>query len=524
MKRGVWIVLGLVLLLRLPFLNQAIQGDDVKYIALAQHAQIDPLHPKHTPYVFEGKVVDMRGHPHPPLNAWVLGGLLALVGDVYEVPYHAAYIVFSVIAALAMWSLALRFSSRPLLATLLFLATPAFVVNGGSLESDLPFLAFWLAAVALFVRAADRRSLAILMAACLTMALAALAAYQAVVLVPVLAACLWFHQRRWRWGWLALATPPLVLAAWQVWERASTGALPAAVLAGYFQTYDLQSLANKLRNAGALTVHSAWLVFPGLVLAAFRRWWPVAVAAAAAGFFLDAHPLFWVSFGTGVLLIASLCKPDFLRAWALLFFAAALAMFFAGSARYLLPMAAPVALLVTEQLRDRPRWLAAGFALQLALSLALAAVNYQHWDGYRLAARALAGDAARGRVWTNGEWGLRFYLEAEGALPIQEGQAVQPGEIVVSSELAYPISYTTGGGRLTRMAEWEIGSPLPLRLIGLGARSGWSTASFGLRPFDVFTGVIDRVRAGVVVAQEPKLTWLPMNAPEAESQIASGIY
>lgn len=66
MKRGAWIVLGLVLLLRLPFLNQAIQGDDVKYIALAQHAQIEPLHPKNTPYVFEGKVVDMRGHPHPP--------------------------------------------------------------------------------------------------------------------------------------------------------------------------------------------------------------------------------------------------------------------------------------------------------------------------------------------------------------------------------------------------------------------------------------------------------------------------
>ena len=58
--------------------------------------------------------------------------------------------VFSLIAAWAMWSLARRFSPQPLWATLLFMAVPAFVVNGNSLETDLPFLAFWMAAVALF--------------------------------------------------------------------------------------------------------------------------------------------------------------------------------------------------------------------------------------------------------------------------------------------------------------------------------------------------------------------------------------
>ena len=52
-----------------------------------------------------------------------------------------SYILFSVIAALAMWSLARRFCGKPFLATLLFIAVPAFVVNGNSLEADLPFLA-----------------------------------------------------------------------------------------------------------------------------------------------------------------------------------------------------------------------------------------------------------------------------------------------------------------------------------------------------------------------------------------------
>ena len=93
------LVLFCVLALRLPFLNQAIQGDDVYYLYGAEHAQIDPAHPNHARYVFIGETVDMRGHPHPPFDAWFLGGLLAAIGGIREVPFHAAYIVFSLIAA-----------------------------------------------------------------------------------------------------------------------------------------------------------------------------------------------------------------------------------------------------------------------------------------------------------------------------------------------------------------------------------------------------------------------------------------
>ena len=118
---GLAIVVAVVLLIRLPFLNQAIQGDDVYYLAGAEHAQIDPLHPNDVRYVFLGDAVDLRGFPHPPFNAWFLGLLLALVGDIREVPFHTAYILFSLVAALSMWSLARRFSPHPLWAALLFL-------------------------------------------------------------------------------------------------------------------------------------------------------------------------------------------------------------------------------------------------------------------------------------------------------------------------------------------------------------------------------------------------------------------
>ena len=521
MLRQILLIAALVLLIRLPFLNQPIQGDDVKYLAMAQHAQIDPLHPTHIAYAFQGQMVRMQGYPHPPLNAWVLAALLAFFGDVYEVPFHAAYIVFSLIAAFSMLALARRFSCAPVWATMLFIATPAFVINGTSFESDLPFLAFWMLGFALFVTAVDRRSVLIMAASAVGLSFASMAAYQAIVAAPILAYYLWERDRAWRPGWLGVLATPVVVVLFQLYEKQSSGTIPATVLAGYFQTYGLQQIANKLKNAAALTVHTGWIVFPLLAAVAFRKRWIFGVVAGIAGIFVDANPLFWVSFGVGVMVLASCIerRPEFLKAWVLIFFAGALVIFFAGSARYLLPMAAPVVLLAVRDLR----WVRPAFVLQLALSLALALVNYQHWDGYRQFVNGLHEQIVGRRTWINGEW-TQFYVESEGGLPVMLGQALMPGELVISSDLGYPVAVTTGGGQLVTLAEREITPALPFRLIALGSKSGYSTASAGFRPFDISTQPIDRVRAQVVVERKPTQSYLTMNAPEAENQIVSGLF
>jgi len=538
MRARVLIVVLVVLALRLPFLNQAVQGDDYYFLAGAMHAQIDPLHPTHGRYVFLGGEVDMRGHPHPPLNMWFLGALLAVVGDIHEVPFHTAYILFSLIAALAMLALAERFTRSPLLATLLFLAVPAFFVNGSSFESDLPFLAMWMATAALYVRAVDKSSVSTLAAAAVTFGLAALSAYQAVVLVPILGLYLWLHRRTWIPGWTVLGAPFVVLGGWQLFELLTGGALPAGVLAGYFEGYGFQALDSKLASATALIVHTGWLVFPALAWLAFGRirvwwWFAIGIASAIGAVVADPNPLFWISFATGLLVLVAcvsglLRRPDgdelFLFAWLLVFFAAAVALFFAGSARYLLPIAAPVAMLVADRLHSHPRWLAAGLAFQFAISLGLAVMNYQHWDGYRRFVAGLSDQIAARRAWINGEWGLRFYGEAAGALPLRESQPVRPDEMVLTSPIAYPVTFTTGGGALTPLAQTAITSLVPLRIIGEGVQSAFSTVTLGFRPFDIGFGPIDTPRAEIVVERAPTLEWLEMGSEEAGSQIVSGIY
>jgi len=516
--RDLLIIAGLVLALRLPFLTQPIQGDDIYYLEGAQYAQTNPAHPHRAQYLFQGRMVDMSGHPHPPLNAFVLSGLLAVLGEVREVPFHAVYAGFSLLAAIGMYFLSRRFCERPLIATMLFCVVPAFVVNGNSLESDLPFLAFWMLGMAAFVEALERESVGWLMLAALPLGLAGMAAYQSVVAIPIL----WFliGRRRpvWWTAYLVALTPALVAVVYNVLESSGGKAPPLAVTAGYFKEYGLQQLAPKLRNAKALMGHLGWMVFPLLPIVAFRSWWLLGALLWAA---FEWNPLYLVGVASAIGILTQESRR--FGWWPHLFFAASLALFFAGSARYLLPMAAPVVWLVVKQLQERPRWLYAGFVCNLMLGLALAFTNYQHWDGYRQFVAGHRAEIQGSRVWVNGEWS-RFYAESIGALPLALGQAVRPGDMVLTSELGFPFAITVGGGQLVSVATMEIVPTLPLRLIGLQSRSGYSDASAGLLPFDLRGGVLDRIRLERVIERKPTMSYLPMGAPGAEQHILSGVY
>jgi hypothetical protein len=502
------LIAAIVLALRLPFLHQAIQGDDLYYLYGAEHAQIEPLHPDHAKYLFDGDLVEMRGHSHPPLNSWILGALLWACGDVREVPFHLAYSIFSIVAALAMFSLARRFCDYPFLATLLFVAVPAFVVNGNSLESDLPFLALWMLAVAWLVKGVEESSAWPLVGSALAAGIASIDAYQAVFIVPILAFYLWQKKTRSVLAWCAIFGAPVAIGAWQIYGRATSGAMPASVLWDYMQKYGWQVLTQKMKNTAALIVHSAWMISP-LLIRGSRIHWVLGAIAALGGAFYDPNPMFWASLGLGIVVLSSCFGRGFLEAWVLIFFAGALIVFFAGSARYLLPIAAPLAILAAN--RCSTRMIAIGFAVQMTLSLGLTIVNYQTWGEYRQFAISLAPEAAQTRVWVDKDWGLRYYLESEGALAVPRGQTFSVGDVVVSSK-PHPEGQ--------RIASLEIRPSIPLRLTSVNGKSAYSLASTGLWPFEISSAPVDRVAAYLISERKAELSWV---TPSDRQQVLRGL-
>lgn len=526
MPRAVLILIAFIALIRLPFLNQPFQLDDYYYLKAAKHALEDPLHPHHAKYVFLGIEFDMRGHPHPPGNAWILALLLTVLGSAKEIPLHLAWIVFTAGAVWATYSIARRMCpDRALDVTLLASSVPVFNTAGNSLFTDLPFICFWTSAIAFGLEAGERRSRAWLTA--LSLGVAAAISYQAVVAIPILAFIWW--RRGWlRNCWWALAAPLLVAGGYQLFERVSGGAAPAQVLAGHFKQFGLQRLEMKLKNAAALTAHLAWMTSPVLLLAIAgklrRRLWPIPVLALGAGLLMDSSPLFWLAFTGGAIVLTWIATTGDieLRLWFGIYFLAALAIFFAGAARYLLPAMLPLALLAGRSFPNRPWILRASTAVNIALGLCLSWVNYEVGAAYRdIAAQWLPKES---RVWVNAEWGLREYAERGGARPMLRGTEIRAGDWLISSALADQVDYSMGSAEPKTMGQLIVRPALPLRLMGLGARSAFETVGYGLRPFDITDAPVDVVTLTRFGERTVERSNFCVADAGVDDQILSGVY
>ena len=480
---------GFTLLLHLPFLFQPVQGDEVNYLDMAKHILEQPLTPLDFRYVFQGRQVDMAGHPHPPLNAYILALLWALWGGFSPLFFHAAYLLFALTISFAAYALATRFTAQPLWAALLVASSPLVQVNTNTLAGpEGPTLAFLLLGAALYLR--ER-----FLAGGILLALAGFTALQALALPPILLlSYAWRRTRPPRAAWAAAAAPFLLLIGWQALQFLLTQRLPIAVLLSYATGPSYGSFNLKWANALALLQHLGVLV----TLLPLSRLRPVVlVPGVMAAALVSGYPwwerallLVFVSLGINALLWlwnARKSEP-FLAGWCLLYFAFAAVAFFAGASRYLLPLVAPMALLFVRQFTAR-RWLALalGFNIFLGLNLSFAAYEFS-----RVYAQLQPPPGPTFLV--NGEWGFRYHMIRSGGRVLEQASVPNPGEWIISSELSLAGNYGSLAEALAVPLEVkELPVRTPLRLVDANAHSGFSSVTFGLLPFSFSRRPLDRI-------------------------------
>jgi hypothetical protein len=462
------------MIMHTPFLGQAFHMDDAIYLILARNVSRNPAFPQDVGVHVEGIWADdLASMEHPPLTTYILAAGAWLARGFSEVPLHALFLVFTAVLGFSMYSLSSRFTCHPLAATALLLSAPVVFVMSNTLMTDLPHLALWVLAIALFTRGVDEEKAHWVHTGAAAAAVATYISPAALSLVPLLALYA-FLKKRPRYGMPAILLPFLAQGFWWLANYSHYGRFtPGFVFHYYFaseRVLALQALSRKSLYAvlavGGLTVSPVvfcctpfrrflWLGLPlgvGTAVVSEARDYPWLLVAAfvlffACGFAAIAGSLSHVFKQGGA--DAGRTAECFLAIWLLGALLLAVLFYMTGSARYLLPAVPPLVLLAVRRLEasmDASRFRIVGGAAILTtclLSLALGVADFRFAEVYRDFASHLKSvpDLGTRRIWFTGEWGLRAYLEPIGGQELGRRDArPRPRDLLVVPSLAVPYS------------------------------------------------------------------------------------
>ncbi len=212
------VVMGFILVVCLgPFINKAIHTDDALFVWAAEWIQKHPADFFGCQVNWWGSAIPMWvANCNPPFMSYFLAGVGSLFGW-NEVILHLGCLTVAFMAALGIYSLAKMWCERPLLATVIAMFTPAFLVSSSTLMCDVLMLTFWIWALVLWERALGcEQSRWQFIGAGALAGLALLTKYSAITLLPLLLILSILRTRKLGWWWLGLAVPVLMLVGYEL--------------------------------------------------------------------------------------------------------------------------------------------------------------------------------------------------------------------------------------------------------------------------------------------------------------------
>lgn len=493
-------------------------------------------------YTYGSKLYAKFRNPHGPLLTTYLGMLLRAGADESEVLFHGFYLIFPFIGVISMYFLARRFTGQPLLAALLFLFTPGFLVLSHTLMDNLPGLSLGLAAAALFVWGVDRENSKMLLASGLVLTLAVLTSYQALSLVPAFL----FYSTMSKPHRLKKFLPFFMLAIggtlWLLATYKIYGRLPAIsykVRGQYYQWPGFEDYSFHILQI--LTFLAGATVFPLSVIPIFFRRKmdllmaltvlpPLAVWAVLAktgneiltgpklvqfallicvGFMivyrLFVHGISAMPWGKRTSKFSA--DSLFLFTW----FISVIAVYMAFivpyvAVRHLLLLFPPIILVFVREAeklwpsRDRLRtsFLAATLLFTLAGGLAAAIADYRSASIYPRIAQQLEQQydqyAKNGStIYVKGEFSFRYYLEKQGFTLFNDKSEIKPGDIIFFSLLESPSVVPWPEASYLELERIEPGDAFPFRIWNLWAGAGFYGDPMGPLPLVISQAIHDRI-------------------------------
>lgn len=468
------LIILLVLALTLPFIGQAVHIDGHLFIDWAKQGLNHPLWQHLPDYDYFGVHYDEFHDTHPRLQSLYLSQVLRLTGGVSEPVLHLAMIPFPMMGAVAMYWLARRFGAQALLAALLLVVAPAFLVNTHLIMTDVPGISLWLAGLAFFISGVDRGKLWLLVLGSLFFTLTVFTYYQGLSALPLAFLYLAVYRQAGPRNVIPLAVPAILFVSYVSAHLARYGQPPTF---SYPFGLPMDPVSVLVRIRGVVTLIGGAIMFPVAALALFTRGKGVtyasmiaAVAAAiwAAVFYLAGDYVVESLFLLPLLVAAGVAviwtvtgkfagsvmpvlreeqKQDqmFLSVWFLgtLFYCAILLPY--PSPRYLIPLIPPLAIMTARLMEEQwghnrnKLFKAAAWVVAptLVLSLLIAVGENQRANNNPVEADWVVENltGSPGMVWFNGGLGFQYYLEERGPRMITDKSEAElaVGDIIVES-------------------------------------------------------------------------------------------
>ena len=465
----------------IPFLNKAFHIDDPLFLWIAQQISTQP----EDPYGFavnwyQSSQPMFSIMQNPPLSSYYMALVASLLGW-SELAMHGAFLVPAVAAVLGMFFVARRLCSSPLLAALLLLFTPVFLVSATGVMCDVWLLALWVWSIECWMRALERNSARLLFLASILAAAAALTKYFGVALIPLLGLYTLVRERRGTHRLLYLLIPILVIASYEVITKAKygQGLFSNAMLVSwnenakseqhFFQQLfiglsfaggclfsvlfyaPLVRLQNSFRQAESPATESGRtpdfrilvIGFALFVVLVPLFYFGAARTALPLGIAIEGALL--VTIGIGILALALVdivqrkaADSLLLGLWVFGTFVFAAVMNWTITSRTFLPMAPAVVILLIRRLRLPAAngsfmhwWLILPAAL---VSLLITIGDYKLANTARNAAsqfRQRFRDES-GTIWFEGHWGFQYYMQQWRAKPLDlEQHDLVPGDVLI---------------------------------------------------------------------------------------------
>ncbi len=526
--RDIAIAAALPYLVVVIFSGKAFHIDDPAYLWSAEHILKSPL----DFYGFEVNwggtdVMMYEANKNPPgvsyyiaLGAWLFGW--------GERAQHLWMGLWASALGVGTYLLARRFGTSGLWAVVTTLSMPVVMVSVTTVMADVQMLALYTGAIVCWMYGLDRKHRDLLMASGLLAAAAFMTKYFGATLLPLLFVYGLLRERRVGNWCLHLLIPAVVIVLYLLWARYLYGLDPLAE-AGKYTTetalYTMSSYVNArpligvvfaggcmttvlfyapLLWRGRTLAIGAVVGVAGLLLAArydgyfFYKEAP----SAAQAFQFSAHYVAFLLCGIGVLALgiadvrrARDADAALLLLWLFGTFVFATVLNWSVTARTILPMAVPTAILVSRRIDQHPvtpslqRWRWALLVPALGLTMwvtygdyASAALMRRAADQVHAQAKSYAGD-----YWFMGHWGYQYYLQENGSRYLtQKNRAnLKPGDRIAVVRWLTLDSMDFDATSIYRVPDAEIvlRNPSVASLHHPVTRSGFYTSVLGPLPF-----------------------------------------